>query len=296
MRCGCACLVQETHTAGEATLAAERTAGRAKWQFAINDAVYTDNGSTSAGVGVAVRTHIGLGEDADAQAPAEWHSRIAIRWMGGYSKGGIHLISTYLWHSEGLSPRNLDLLEVAAKIIRGLRGPWLMGGDFNVAPQILRTCGWLELVGAEIRGTGQSTCKGKENDYFILPRPLLNEVIAALPVVDADISPHTPVRIILRGAPRSHWVRQLAAPPKCPAQLPQGCMREEDYEQWRSIAQEPFNIGGAGGTLRSLTVIFSDGSRKSSSSLLTFRCSRARIENALFVGLLLSLLATLPMS
>ena len=74
----------------------------------------------------------------------------------------IHLISIYSWHSEGLSPRNLDLLEVAAKIIRGLRGPWLMSGDFNVAPDILRACGLLELVGAEIRGTGQSTCKGKE--------------------------------------------------------------------------------------------------------------------------------------
>ena len=81
-----ACLVQETRTIGPATKAAERVAMRVKLQIAINDAHPTDKGSTSAGVGVAVRTHIGLGADQDVQPPEEWRSRVVVRWMGGYAR------------------------------------------------------------------------------------------------------------------------------------------------------------------------------------------------------------------
>ena len=238
---GCAadaCLIQETRTVGLSTSAAERAAAGAKWQFAINEADVTPAGSTSAGVGVAVRSHIGLGEDAAVQPPGEWRSRVAVRWMGGYAKGGIHLISVYLWHSEGLSVRNLQLLEVVANIIRVIVGPWILGGDFNITPEVLRASGWLALVGAEVRGTAQATCKGKEYDYFVLPSSLLGEVVAVLPVVDSGISPHTPVRILLKGAPRSHRVRQLAAPPKCPAMLPQSCLRDDVGGLWDHIGKD----------------------------------------------------------
>eukprot|EP00973_Karenia_brevis_P054230 7534074-Karenia_brevis.AAC.1 len=67
-----------------------------------------------------------------------------------------------------------------------------MGGDFNLPPEVLQGCGWLEMVGAEIRSTGQATCKGNEYDYFVLPKCLLPDVVAVLPVVDAGIAPHVP--------------------------------------------------------------------------------------------------------
>ena len=46
---------------------------------------------------------------------------------------------------EGLTPRNLNLLQAVAEMTRRLRGPWLLGGDFNLAPEILRQSGWLDL-------------------------------------------------------------------------------------------------------------------------------------------------------
>ena len=56
-----ACMVQESRTLGDASRAAERGAKRAKWDMAVNDVVATDAGSTSAGVAIAARCHVGLG-------------------------------------------------------------------------------------------------------------------------------------------------------------------------------------------------------------------------------------------
>ena len=51
------------------------------------------------------------------------------------------------------------------------------------------------------------------------------------------VSPHTPVRLAIRAAPRRLQVRTLLAPLKIPGTLPQGCMRqaqaEKSWEEWR---------------------------------------------------------------
>ena len=80
-----------------------------------------------------------LGQGVDA-------TRICVRWLGSVCKGGLHLISLYLRDSEALSQLNLDILHSVAATIAELQGPWLVAGDFNMEPSLLRQSGWLELV------------------------------------------------------------------------------------------------------------------------------------------------------
>ncbi len=52
---------------------------------------------------------------------------------------------------------------------------------------------------------------------------LSSAVAAVMNIEDAGVSPHSPVRLLLRGSPRSVKIRCLAAPRRFEAQLPQGC-------------------------------------------------------------------------
>ena len=61
-------------------------------------------------------------------------SRIVVRWLGTMCRGGVHLISVYLFFGEGLSQRNVDLLQSIAGVIGELQGPWIVAGDFNLTP------------------------------------------------------------------------------------------------------------------------------------------------------------------
>ena len=58
-----------------------------------------------------------------------FHVIAGIAWIGAVCRGGIHAGSIYLRNSEGLSERNLAILEEVARVVAGLRGPWLIGGD-----------------------------------------------------------------------------------------------------------------------------------------------------------------------
>eukprot|EP00973_Karenia_brevis_P068763 9559962-Karenia_brevis.AAC.1 len=63
--------------------------------------------------------------------------RVHCRHVGAVCKGGIYLVSIYLWTKEGLSKRNLDLLQAVAQVISQLRAPWVLAGDWNIEPAAL---------------------------------------------------------------------------------------------------------------------------------------------------------------
>ena len=96
---------------------------------------------------MAVRSHIGMALPAGVLADDASGPRLCVRWMGGFFRGGLHLVSLYPWCTEGLSTRNLDFLQNVAAVLARLRGPWLIGADFTVTPDVLSSSGWLRLVG-----------------------------------------------------------------------------------------------------------------------------------------------------
>ena len=78
--------------------------------------------------------------------------------MGGVQKGGVHIISIYLWTSEGLTERNLALLHRLKLLVRTLKGPWIVGGDWNVEPELLQSSGWARYLKGQIFATEGPTC------------------------------------------------------------------------------------------------------------------------------------------
>ena len=124
----------------------ERAAKHQGWSMALQPARLTEANGVSDGTGVAVRSHIGHGKPQHFLWHEDLDSRVHISWVGAFCKGGFYLISLYLHHTEGLSRRNLDILQHLAWVIKGLHGPWLIAADWNMTPAMLRSSGWLTLV------------------------------------------------------------------------------------------------------------------------------------------------------
>merc|ERR1712214_214308 len=72
--------------------------------------------------------------------------RTAVAHVGACCRGGIHMISGWLHHTEGLTARNLALLDEWANIIRNLRGPWIVAADWNCTPTEISEALWIEKV------------------------------------------------------------------------------------------------------------------------------------------------------
>ena len=188
-----ACLLQELRRRAQECEQAARTAARGKWSLSVEPAADTAVGSTSAGVGVAVRSHFGQELPKQEIDFEVLRSRVQVRWMGAVCRGGLHLVSVSLWTSEGVSQRNLNLLQCLAGVLCRIHGPWLLGGHFNMTPDTLRASGGLSLMNGVVLSPEVARCKGREIDFFITSASLSPAVVAVLHIGDSDTSPHAQI-------------------------------------------------------------------------------------------------------
>ena len=167
-------------------------------------------------------------------------------------RGGIHIISAYLYVNEGLSSRNRRLLEVVASIIRCLRGLWALAADFNFTPGFLRRSGFLQLVRGEIAAPVDPTCNDHVYDYFVVPRRLAPSVVAVQVVHDEGVHPHRPVRLLLRANLHRVLLTKILRPkpvgalacvlgPAPPPPRRARCQRPSTY-----VRSKTCGLGGAG--------------------------------------------------
>ena len=171
------CFVQEFREADPVAIQAkQRAAAREGCCLAVTPAVCTSKGGISAGVGIAARSAYGMTVHELGEIPECAEGRIAACHVGAVCKGGFHILSVYLWHSEGLTARNLDLLQTLAQVIYRLRGPWLLAGDFNFTPQELVASGWLQLVRGRVCAPQAPTCGKKTYGTRIRDRPPHHEL------------------------------------------------------------------------------------------------------------------------
>jgi hypothetical protein len=124
--------------------------------------------------------------------------------------------------SEGLSERNLALLQVLAAALRTLRGPWIVGGDWNLTPQQLEATNILDVLCAQVAAPTLPTCHQPVYDYFVVPRRIAHAVVAVQRIDDAGLSPHWPSRLVLRSDMQRMRVREIVRPPRTPGVLPDG--------------------------------------------------------------------------
>ncbi len=224
-------LIQETRTfPGADTTRAEGAARSLKWNVAIQPALVTAAESTSGGTAVGAKSHIGI---APPCHPPPYtlggaSGRFSCQHVGAMLRGGLHLASIWLFPTVGIGARcNLDFLQEVGGYLRSLRAPWILGGDFNGEPEELQASGWLNLVDGQIVCAALPTCNGSRYDYFVVARCLLHGVVGATRVRDGDMSPHSPVRLLMRANPRTILVRCLRAHRPLEAVLPHGPITEE---------------------------------------------------------------------
>ena len=215
------------------------------WKSHLPPAWPTAAGRASAGVGIMACGGIGLAPHADA-VPHEYSPRIAAAWVGGVIRGGIHCVSVYLRDSEGLSEANLAILTQLAALLRSLSGPWVVGGDWNIQPQQLQESRWLDLVRGTIHATSQPTCHQSTYDFFVVSATISHSVLTVQRITDAGLSPHSPVRLLLRGDARRPMVRRLVRPPRIEGALPHGPANDPDkYPKLRHAALDGSDINSA---------------------------------------------------
>ncbi len=219
-------MIQETKKRRRDVDAAEREALRVGWRASAQAAITTEAGGVSGGVAVAARRWIGMSRTNGREADANLSYRLQLRWIGCAVRGGVHCGSVWLFPSEGLTQRNRRVLEEAALALRGVRGAWILGGDWNMSPDLLRDSGWLETVGGTICAPTTPTCNYSVNDYFIVANSVVHAVVGVSVVSDAGLQPHSPVRLYLAGGARRPLARNLLAPRKLEAVPPHGCATE----------------------------------------------------------------------
>ena len=216
-------LVQECKLlSDEGIRKAAREARRLGWNSSASQAHRTAANKASGGCAVAARRGIGLSPHHYDIVVDGLHHRFHIAWVAGIVRGGVHCGSLYLRDSEGLSAENLSILDHVAGTLARIRGPWIIGGDWNITPELLLSTNWLSMVHGTIVAPRAPTCHGAVYDFFVVADGLIPSVAGVSRVDDAGLHPHWPTRLLLRGDARRHLTRQMVRPCKIAAVLPAG--------------------------------------------------------------------------
>ena len=216
-----AVLLQETRIVdAEACLRAEDGAHAKCWSMKMNRAITTQEGGASAGVAIMTKRHIGMKSDHELVAKRH-RPRLTCAWIGTGRKGGLHVLSAYLWTKEGMTARNKELLDEAARITKLLKGPWILGGDFNMRPELLQS--WATDNRASIHCTAAPTCNANVYDYFIVHRSLTSAIVGVQSIGDVGGRPHVGARLLVNARRSSELVWTMKKPKQIPSILPCGC-------------------------------------------------------------------------
>ncbi len=231
-----AVLLQEHHAQAGEVADLQAGAEASGWTTAVTAATQGSGGGASAGAAVAVPAHRQWGCPQNQRwdfSPKGSPGRITAMWVRACTTVGLLIISVYGWDKEGMSPRNIALLEAALALAHSFGCPWLIGGDLNVCPDELMAAAWrlLERAGAVVRAPPRPTHypgKGEARvlDFFLVDSRIdsavlgvdINEVVAG--------KPHRAVSIRLRRGACGGLVQTIRPPRAVPRERPIGCPRQ----------------------------------------------------------------------
>ena len=189
---------------------------------------------------------MGINQHTDKVIRDGMRHRIALSWVDGVQRGGIHCGSIWLYDTQGLSEANMALREEAAVALRLCQGEWILGGDWNIPPELLKASKWLEMVDGVIFATPLPTCNDSTYDFFVVHSSLAHAVAGVQRVEDGGCTPHWQSRLLLRGDARRIAARKLVKPPKVEATLPQGPQRPPpDYRPVLQLAADKQTLASA---------------------------------------------------
>ena len=167
--------------------------------------------------------------------------------------------SAYFHDTIGIDAKpSRDLLETMAFTINSLKGPWILGADWNCTPAELQATNWLQKVRGVVCAPKAATCNGKVKDLFVVSASIAEAVQSVHVVADAGFYPHSPVRLCFKGVPRVAWVRQVEMPISIPAVLPYGPPNEQQHQLDQSQQQIIQHTGGVDQQFVDLTRLTED--------------------------------------
>ena len=222
-----AVVLQETKTTEDAQDAMRKEAARHGWKMVSTAARRGSHGGRSSGAAVMTKARLALDEKRGLKLQAEPH-RAA--FADTSVAEGCTLISCYLRHSEGLSADNQVLLEQLAGELAQIDGPWIVGMDGNMDPEILQSSRWPDLVGAVLIAPDAPTCGDARLDYFAVSKDLAPAVLGTQVLTDTGTYPHCAVRMLIKSGSTRRLTRQLQRPSLVPGKLPCGPKLEDFYE------------------------------------------------------------------
>ena len=217
-------LIQETRIfIPDRIQAAERRSRATGWSPVFTPAHALPSSNLGSG-GCAVLRARGGGICSTNQGAVskQYAHRICMAWVDGVLKGGMHFASVYLRTSEGLTAANMAILEELAVALKVVKGPWVVGGDWNISPEVLAASRWPEMVGGKIFAGSHPTCNNSNYDFFVVDRAVAHAVVGVQRLDDGGFSPHWATRLFIKGDARRHAVRKLCKPPLVKGVLPQG--------------------------------------------------------------------------
>ena len=95
-----------------------------------------------------------------------------------------------------------------------------------MSPKVLKLSSWLSLVRGKLVEPDGPICGHSKYDMFVLDEMLGSAVLGAAVISGAGLHPHSPVRLFLKGGPRTERKRVLVHPRNIPAVLPAGCLND----------------------------------------------------------------------
>ena len=140
----------------------------------MSPCILTDSEGKSACAAVCSRTHIGARKSFSDDCSSKMvRARFQMKHFGAVCRGGIHFGSCYM-HCNWEHNRtfNLDLLQCIGAMLATLRGPWIIGGDWQCPPDELRDTGWLKTVKSVIYAPDAPTCDDRVLDYYVVSEDL----------------------------------------------------------------------------------------------------------------------------
>ena len=158
----------------------------------------------------------------------------------------------------------MSILQVISTALTKLRGPWILGGDWNVPPETLVNSGWVESIGGIIVAPKGHTCNSSTYDYFVVAKCFSHAIRGIQIIDDSTFQPHRPVRLLVDGNARRKMVQRIKKPSKILGVLPHGpSCKPMDYPTFALVKEDVhFAIGewydSARHELRSLSAFQGD--------------------------------------
>ena len=225
-------ICQEHHCSDTHFVDLQHDAKKLGWTLTGAPAKRTVRDGTSAGVAVAVKSGIPVGDIGGTVdlSPSESLGRLFGAWVQVGPDTGMLFLSIYLYHTEGATMRNKNILKRAFSIVSSYGSPRLIAGDFNADPEtILAQCASsLERANSYVMATGDPThcpTTGTQRtiDYAICSEHLRGWIVGMRGDHGFEAAPHRAVCLSIEAAPHNHLVEVLSGPRQLPRQRPIGC-------------------------------------------------------------------------